>query len=590
MSGTSSLTKALIGGRGYEPKLVNTLLTGGLGAGTTVGYSALTDDKKDRTLGSKIMRYGVDAATGAGMAITGHDRFGLAGGLTGTGLGIGSRKLQDVAGDYAEKHLDSPYGRAAVDAGLSASIGSMAGTMVTTSLLRGGGLRSLGMKLMKRMGGDVDSTTSPAKAFLSELGNLATKQEVYEKALNRLTLKGYSLDDVKAAVSKVQHKLHPDTQQYLDKAVAKYNPNKSWQGNPVEHGFSGLELDASGKFVSNPKMQEAASDYDEYLRFNRDSYKPGEITPKDQEILSMLGDVPGYRAHKLLSQTDHVGSAFDSLLGKPGSTGFSISNMLKDSLKGDKSIASKASKMQYTHAQDVQKELKKEFYNRSVAPYLKRESDIVDEWNKLITPIRPERTISKQLAENSDKYVSRPYVPWARNMTPEVEARLKALSEEYSGMLDTVYDKQLRGGGQAQSDLASKLSKRRALEQAKREYPDDYEKYRAFLEDAEEMSPADRLTAFAPNKGGMGMLAKLLDNYSGSPATTELLRKYKTIQNIPGMEYLKAQIVEDILHGSLAGLAFTPITAGPAFYDAYKQNNKSYIDKFKDRFNIKPWA
>lgn len=54
-------------------------------------------------------------------------------------------------------------------------------------------------------------------------------------------------------------------------------------------------------------------------------------------------------------------------------------------------------------------------------------------------------------------------------------------------------------------------------------------------------------------------MTKLLDNYLGSPATTNLVQRYGSIQNIPAWEYIKAQVKEDAIDGSIAGLAFAPL-------------------------------
>lgn len=578
----SKLKNILVGGRGSMPSLASTLATGGIGAGTNVAYGLATDNQPDRSLLSKALRIGTDAATGAGMAITGHDRFGLAGAAAGTGLGLGSRKLQDTAADWAENKFDSPYARAGVETATNASIGSMAGTMMSTSFLRGGGLRSLGLKLLDKM---TKGTTNP---ILAPINEAIERQGKYEHILNELGLKGISVPEFTAAVQKLRSSGY--SPKVLEKLKAEFGDNLPEDSNAL---YSAL-------YSRNSKLKEDMDVFNDLYykdrhnqRFDQLSDADKALTTRDLEIHEILN------RHKLIphhsrgiEQADEIGEAFDTLLGKPATTSMGIAGAMQDALAGRNSATMQESSLRQLADSEYGKLQKAKEMQGMLSAGNEAHKSLLDKLKAELASMPDQNAAnailaraSKPLTEdnissygglrhyNSPFYSAQNAVSYSNPAHDSLVAKLEALAEEHAAAVSKPNDYNVSFSHSMPKDLQR--------EEALKLLDPSHPKADIISKLLKATGPADRISAFAPQKGFMNIIRALGDNYAGSPNTADLLRKYKTLQNIPAGEYLKAQIMEDILQGSAAGLAFAPITAGPAFYDAYKKDNEPYLNKLQ---------
>lgn len=137
------LRTTLIGGRGHTPGMGQTLATGTVGAGANIAFARATDDDwEDRSILGRLGRSLVAGTLGFSGATIGSDRFGLVGAAGGTGLGMGTNLAGDKVMELA-KNTENPWISGGTSALTNAVLLSLGGTAVTTSMLRGGGLRRL---------------------------------------------------------------------------------------------------------------------------------------------------------------------------------------------------------------------------------------------------------------------------------------------------------------------------------------------------------------------------------------------------------------------------------------------------------------
>jgi hypothetical protein len=186
LGSAKALRNILLGGKGVVPSGRGTAVSALVGgsAGMAAAPHAAGDRWEDSSKLEKAMMMAGGGVLGAGGALTGHDRFGalgaLAGGAGAAGIQAGLGRLAPTGDEFKDT----------VGRGLAqATQGSLGGSLLFSSMMRGSGVRRAVTKALQRNLGSVDEGRALADAGFAQMdagGPLGALADLQGKELGRV--------------------------------------------------------------------------------------------------------------------------------------------------------------------------------------------------------------------------------------------------------------------------------------------------------------------------------------------------------------------------------------------------------------------